>query len=275
MRGWGSKDDLDWESLGSAYGTIQIPAGKELSLGVMGDAVQNLAALKTLGPDAFQDLNLNGTPIKDDQLVQLQSFPGIHSLFLGMTSITGEGLASLKGFDALELLDLYLCEQLTDASLTHLKNFPALRELNLHQTLISDAGLANLKEVKSLQKLWLCYTKVTNDGLANLTALPSLRALDLPFRITDEGVTHLGEIKTLEEVYFYMNGLVKERGLAALAKLPALKILYLGCDQVNDVSIMELKGCPSLRLLYLLNTKVTEAGIGQLKQSLPNCKIYR
>jgi hypothetical protein len=66
----------------------------------------------------------------------------------------------------------------TDADLVHLKEFPALRKLNLSNTQISDQGLTHLKGLKQLQLVDLRGTKVTAKGVGELQkALPGARIL--------------------------------------------------------------------------------------------------
>jgi hypothetical protein len=66
----------------------------------------------------------------------------------------------------------------TDADLVHLKEFPALRRLDLSSTRITDQGLTHLKGLKQLQMINLQGTKVTAGGVAELQkALPAAKIL--------------------------------------------------------------------------------------------------
>jgi hypothetical protein len=68
--------------------------------------------------------------------------------------------------------------QTGNADLVHLKDFPALRRLNLSNTRVTDAGLAHLKGLKQLQLVNLRGTKVTPDGVRELQkALPAAKIL--------------------------------------------------------------------------------------------------
>ena len=50
-------------------------------------------------------------------------------------------------------------------------------------------------------------------------------------------------------------------------------ILGLDDTKVTDAGLVHLKGLTKLEVLVLRRTKVTPAGVKQLQQALPNCKI--
>lgn len=67
-----------------------------------------------------------------------------------------------------------------DATLTNLKGFDKLRELDLSETRITDQGLKVVKDLPALTSLRLSNTKITDAGFkAELAGKESLRRLDL------------------------------------------------------------------------------------------------
>ena len=45
--------------------------------------------------------------------------------------------------------------------------------------------------------------------------------------------------------------------------------------QITDAGLGHLTGLTNLQELRLSGTQVTDAGVAELKQALPKCKIYR
>ena len=70
------------------------------------------------------------------------------------------------------------------------------------------------------------------------------------------------------------NTQVTDAGLKELAGLQSLQTLVLFGTQVTDAGLKELAGLKSLRELWLGDTQVTDAGVAQLRQALPNCRIW-
>jgi energy-coupling factor transporter transmembrane protein EcfT len=68
----------------------------------------------------------------------------------------------------------------TDATLSYLKDMKRLRELDLNDSGVTDAGLAALAGLPTLESLRLRNTKVSDKGLADsLARLDGLKQLDL------------------------------------------------------------------------------------------------
>jgi hypothetical protein len=57
--------------------------------------------------------------------------------------------------------------------------------------------------------------------------------------------------------------------------LSELRDLSLHATQVTDAGLEHLAGLTQLTTLYLSDTHVTAAGVANLQQALPNCKITR
>lgn len=91
---------------------------------------------------------------------------------------------------------------------------------------------------------------VRDADLVQLKSLNSLKALELrDTMITDKGLLHLKDLKTLEELNLWAN------------------------LDVSDAGLEHLKGLTALRTLDVIFTKVTSRGVRELNAALPNCKI--
>ena len=91
---------------------------------------------------------------------------------------------------------------------------------------------------------------VEDDDLKFLESAPATRSLWLfKNNITDEGLVHLKDLKSLEVLDLRRN------------------------PGITDAGLMHLEGLSNLKHLYLIHTSVTPTGVSQLQQKLPNTKI--
>ncbi len=71
-------------------------------------------------------------------------------------------------------------DDVTDETLTYLKNLTQLRELDLERAQITDEGLKVIKDLPSLEDLRMRKTKITDAGFrTHLLALPRLKNVDV------------------------------------------------------------------------------------------------
>lgn len=67
----------------------------------------------------------------------------------------------------------------TDETLTLLREMPGLKELTLNDTMVTDAGLETLKTLPALESLRLARTKVTKEGISGFLAEPPPKLLQI------------------------------------------------------------------------------------------------
>jgi hypothetical protein len=96
--------------------------------------------------------------------------------------------------------------------------------------------------------------------LLQLAALTRLRSLDVGdcLSVTCTGLERLLRgCSGLEQLSLNGAHSIRDRGVAAVSRLPALSSLNLaGCRGITDVGVAELGACSVLRTLCLANTKV-------------------
>jgi hypothetical protein len=127
--------------------------------------------------------------------------------------------------------------QTTDVS--WLRNYQALKILNLMNSSITDAGIRGLELILTLEELCLNYCNFITD-VSCLRNCRALKMLDL------------------------WNTEVTDAGIHGLELIPTLEVLILfGCNRITDVSC--LRSCPVLKSLRLSGTSVTAAGIRGLE----------
>ncbi len=128
----------------------------------------------------------------------------------------------------------------------------------------------NLKTLDILQLV------ATDTGLKYyLAAIEPRSVLDLRgwFRITDAGLMHLTGLTNLQDLTLSSTK-ITDAGLVHLKGLTKLETLNLNfCRQITDAGLVHIKGMTKLETLNLMQTQVTDAGVAELQQALPNCKI--
>jgi beta-lactamase regulating signal transducer with metallopeptidase domain/Leucine-rich repeat (LRR) protein len=164
-------------------------------------------------------------------------------------------LASLAPDD---LQELYLSSrELSDADLDYIKGLTGLESLHLSGTYagpcpLTGQGLANLRGMTKLRRLMLDFTSITDDQLTHLAALKTLETLQLHRNrnLIGDGLVHLQGLKSLRELRFYVTP-IEDDGLKHLEPLTSLEVLSLQSTHVSDAGLAHLEKLPRLRELVL------------------------
>jgi len=98
-----------------------------------------------------------------------------------------------------------------------------------------------------------------------------LQALFL-YDVGDEALARICHLTGLHELYL-SNTTVSDNGLKHLDCLTGLQRLYLYHTEITDNGLKNLYPLTWLRWLTCSGTKVTEKGLGELRATLPNCKV--
>jgi hypothetical protein len=139
--------------------------------------------------------------------------------------------------------------EVTDDDLKLVGSISTLEELDLTKAPIGDAGILHLAHLENLRTLHLKETKVTDAGLPALGTLRSLWVLRLDHtRITAAGLIGVQGLKDLER-------------------------LDLDGTKIGDSDLGHFTAFVRLRRLSLYHTQVTSAGVDQLQNALPDCRL--
>ncbi len=254
--------------------------------------LKELVALKNL-----RGLVVASPLVTDAGMKEVGRLESLELLSVPHTKVTDAGLKELTGLKSLKTLYLTYTT-ITDAGLKELAPLKSLRELHLHHTAIRDAGLKHLAALKSLKRLILVNTQVTDQGLHALAGLklqllaipetartdralgPYLAALEDPVKLelgswnlTDAGVKELAGLKSLKVLYLGSGAPLTDACLKVVGKLTSLEEFSTTSNLITDAGLKELTGLKSLKVLFLASSKVTNAGLDELRESLPDCKI--
>jgi len=135
-----------------------------------------------------------------------------------------------------------------------------------------DARLKPVTHLTGLKELSLEGTDITDWGMGMLASFPSLEELDLNARVTDRGMVHVAQLKSLKRLYFPMQTKVSSAGLQHISKLTALEELYLG-QGIGDAGLAHLRGLPHLTYLCLYGPGFTDAAMVYVKE-VPSLRIF-
>ena len=258
----------------------------ELSyLEVTGDDLAFVAT--TVDPESLTCIEME---ISDQAAARLASASRLGHLGLNNVVISAKGVAEFKKLPKLKSF-LLSCRHLEvvpigqvppsvetyklgDEVVTAFLEFPELRSLTLHATLISDDGVKILSRLERLVDLSIASPNITNGAMQDIVKLKNLTWLGIAYtQIGDETLNRLSELPELKTLW--LSPRVTNAGLPTVAALQKLESLYLSGKQINDLGLPHLAGMKNLKALDLQSTRITTDGpaVKQLQLALPNCSI--
>jgi len=156
----------------------------------------------------------------------------------------------------IDLSDRPLNDQLIEA----LTALPELSVLRLRRTSISDEQLGKLIPLK-LRMIDLRNTNITDAGLNHLAQIKSLVDIQLEkSKITDVGVRKLADLDLKSFNANYCTS-ISNRSLAVLAAMPSLEQIQLDYTKINDEGMAALATTSRLKRLRIRGVDVTGAGL--------------
>lgn len=246
----GTKPDSSFK-LDSIKPSEDTASGKSLMaiLGIL--ALMGIGLLGLLAWDAWKELNKAPVVIKSEappeKQVALKSISeakpylipdkkGQEEAFTVMGNVNGDGseLEFLKNRTKIRSL-LFRVDNLKGDTLKEVVNLPLLK-LRVIESEIDSKTLSLIGQMKELEYLDLiqCYG-FENKDLKPLSSLSKLKALGIEHSIlNNEGIETVLNIKTLETLILSNSSNLDFSFLAKLKKLPNLKRLGIGQNQVSE-----------------------------------------
>jgi Leucine-rich repeat (LRR) protein len=238
-------------------------------------------AIREGWPD-LTNLDLTGSTFNGNVLGYLNGLRNLTALELGSCGIHDRDLLALNGLKRLKMINLSWNE-VSDFGISRLRLVDVeelglvatqvqgrslqgcqhLDRLMLGGTEVNDGSCLVLADLKSLRRLRLQSDRVTVIGVKKLEnlRLTSLTLIDTP--LTDEAISHLWKIETLERLVLWDVGAAGEN-FEGIERLTNLRWLELRRVPVNDAVVAQLARCPSIESLYLDSPRVTDASLPQL-----------
>jgi RNA polymerase sigma factor (sigma-70 family) len=244
----------EMENFSLARGKVHIPAGKRVILCIRGIAVtpeRYLRTLEALDPNDLYGLQffaMEPVTFEDDLIAPIARLTGLRKL----------GLAGIR---------------ISPGALGCLAKLPHVEQLSTPMGL-SDEGMAEIAKMTSLRILRVARDQLTDRGLRLMGRLTNLESLDVygNAQMSDAGLEAWTHLRLLRHIRLGMEGPFTDRGMAHLAKLPALKVLWLDTHRITDNGLRELARSRSVeRLCICWLDQITDRGIGYLRD-MPQLK---
>lgn len=261
------------ETFAVARGEVRVPPGKHVILMIRGTGAyphRVRAALESLGPHGLYGLGFffwEPVRIPDDLMAAIGQLSGLRRLDLTRVRVTPKGLALVAELPRLE--HLYTPANTTDALMAEVARMRSLQRLDVPPSRLTDEGLRSLGKIVTLESLTLYGAPgMTDDGLAALTQLRRLRHVRLgregPF--TGRGMAHLAALPSLR-VLWLDTPRVDDEGLRQLSESPSLERLCVHwLDRITGCGVSHLKKMPRLRALDVAHAQLTDADLRHLKE---------
>jgi Leucine-rich repeat (LRR) protein len=213
-------------------------------------------------------VNFQDAQYDNDVLRKLIAVDSLTRLIINGAKTDAESFAIIGDMVNLEYLE---AEQspATVQALSELAGLKKLSFIQLFRSDISDDGFEQLAKLPNLQQIRCGQTRISDDALAHISNLQSLRALDLSDcnRISDLGLAHIEGLANLNFLKVW-GPQITDRGMDAIAKLKALKVLGLNDTQVTDAGIAKLAGLRDLNEVHLVRTNIGDFSM-QILSEMP------
>jgi internalin A len=257
---------------------------------------------------AEDTVDLRASWVTDSDMPKYAQMPDLRRLDLSLTRVSDRGLRALKTAPAIEELNLYFAEKITDEGASVVKNWKHLKKLNLRGTKITDSTLEFLAGVPTLEWLDIGWAEVTDTGLDHLAALTNLKWLTMGGnKLTDGALQFLRQMPQLE--YLDIGGqqrtdsglwslLLSETGMQSIASVTELRELRMegrnvnarglellkplaklerldlqGCKRLRDDAAAVLASMKQLKVLDLKESSLSAEAVAKIRAALPNTDV--
>jgi Leucine-rich repeat (LRR) protein len=257
---------------------------------------------------AEDTVDLRASWVTDSDMAKYARMQDLRRLDLSHTRISDRGLRALKTAPAIEELNLYFAEKITDEGASVVKNWKRLKKLNLRGTKITDSTLEFLAGVPTLEWLDVGWAEITDTGLEHLTALTNLKWLTFGGnKLTDTALGFLRQMPQLE--YLDIGGqqrtdsglwslLLSEAGMQSIATVTELRELRLegrnvsgrglellkplaklerldlqGCKRLRDDAATVLASMKQLKVLDLKDSSLSAEAVAKIRAALPQAEV--
>ena len=205
-------------------------------------------------------IDLRSSWVTDSDMPLLANIPTLKRLDLSLTRISDRGLRALKSAPAIEDLNLFFAELITDEGASAVKSWKHLKRLNLRGTKITDSTLEVLSAIQTLEWLDVGYAQITDTGLDYLSTLSNLRSLAMGGnKLTDNALQFLRQMPQLQ--YLDIGGTQRtdsglwslrltRAGVGAIRSVTELQTLSVAGTTVSPTTRKELDTQLHCKILY-------------------------
>jgi len=240
----------------------------------------------------LRDLNLNDTDTKDEAMKTVFQCRKLQHLHLANLTLTDAAFADIGKLSALEEIRLTALDKIGSPAFAHFPECRALKRVYLGGFIVLSGMIENLGKCKDLEAINLPAAGLKDADVAPLGTLMKLKSLDLSNsavtgdfidswqqhqQLTSLSLSNAGGVndntcKEIEHTFPKLEQLTvkiaasgfSSEGVAALARLRALRGVRFEGDGFNDDCLAELAHCETLTSLSIVKAQLTEAGVAAL-----------
>jgi hypothetical protein len=214
---------------------------------------------------ALERVDVMGTETGDALIAAMAGKAHLTVLHTGRL-VTDAGLARLRDVPRLVAppatneggADLLLDGPFTNAGFANVGALAGVAALDLfwHVTGITSAAFSHLTRLPHLATLGADGHLSDDDAMAHFAAMPGLRKLRAQeSTASDAGFEALGRSSTLADFWGRVCPHFGSRGFIAFSRMPSLRSLGIGCENVDDAALSRLPVFASLRELTPIGVK--------------------
>lgn len=263
-----------WQSLGEARGRVTVPAGKEVQLTIAPGQIAQLPALRRLGPNDIQALNMNRCAIQDADLSHIAHLTGLFVLSIDDTPIGPEGYRMLRRLTSLRDVSI-IDTELGETGREFIGRQQYLTGIDADRADLTDAWLIDLPPLENLTFLSLDDTPgITDEGIRHIAKHQNLEHLFLSYTgLTDASMKSLQSLKSLKRAWFEGTK-ITDASMAGFRLMPGIEEIGIAYTEVTTEGFLELAGIRTLKKVGIKGCdNISVEGIRRFKAQLPDCEV--
>ena len=217
----------------------------------------------------YIDPKMNKDYYTDKGLEALVKCRNLEELSIGSIGVTDAGMDHIAKLANLKWLNLFGCENVTDAGLVKLTALTSLRNLHITSADVSFAGLKNLKPMSNLTNLTVLNVK-RGGTVMDISGLANLEDLMLNFtrksgdKFTDADLMCLRNLKRLKSLQINPHDF-NDKGMGYLAGLTNMERLIIGGPGLTDEGLKFLSNMKKINQLTISDGNFTDMGLRHIE----------
>ena len=209
-----------------------------------------------------------GAHFNDEYLAQLSELKKLKEITVQNSAITVETLKMFATLPELTSLDLRRDLELDNAAMDVIQTFPKLEKLAVLYNKLSNSGM---RRISKSQTLKVVDARGCNDGsgvsdsaVKYLTQMPNLEELYFRFEISDAGVEHIKNSKTLKFIELQDCDMLTDQSVPHFTASTLTGLRIFRCKSFSDAGVQGIADM-KLERLELRDLNVGNDGVLALK----------
>lgn len=220
-------------------------------------------------------LDISGCQKVGTRALGLLSAIPLHRLYVARSDIDDDNLVGISAIQTLTMLDLAENHKITAVGIKSLENLPKLVDVEFSCDSWETPEFEALSNLKHLQKITLGSERTKNaSDLVLFKKVPDLYIVGFYGTCLPSGFTsRLKEYPKLRDLYLRSTNITDD-DLTGIANIPTLQSVYFYENFITDEGLKVLSKNKKLRhLRFKLCRLVTQEGLDQLRRLMPRATI--